>query len=446
MASNAVNVFSDVLFNVYNKSNLPVSRGTQNGWPYFQTTGSRRIFQAAAEPHISRIAEPAATAFPSPMLASQRSGLQAVWPVLIGALVVTCCVLALGWRASQPTLANARVQHPETDMARMWSETSQQLVQSHLAEANALSSNQTVFAASHAEIKAGLAKLTDINTQLSGSASTQASAVRELASAQSVWAQETTNLVSSLATSHAEIKAGLAKLTDIDTRLAGSASKQASAVRELASAQTEWAQETTNLVASLRQMVQEGFAEAASQSRADTVRLQTQVAEVAASQKALLDRLSAATNVANLALGLPWVRMKTAGNSVLLTFDDGLFLHGTYFKSDAKSRLRAVALALARVSTPLRIEVIGCADDDRAFKRWTAQFEESLALDRATAVVTYFMELGLFEPKCLAALSSSAANRPFPSGTAQDRARNRTAVLRISIAEKLLAGCEQAAP
>ena len=138
----------------------------------------------------------------------------------------------------------------------------------------------------------------------------------------------------------------------------------------------------------------------------------------------------------NLALALPRVRTKTLGNSILLTFDDGLFLHGTCFKPDAKSRLQAVAKALAQVSPPLRIDVIGCADDDRVLKRWTAQFEESLALDRATAVANYFLALGLFAPNRLAALSSSCANRPFSSDTVHNRAKNRTAVLRISTEEK----------
>jgi flagellar motor protein MotB len=204
----------------------------------------------------------------------------------------------------------------------------------------------------------------------------------------------------------------------------------------LAAAQAALAQETTNLVASLRRTFQQGLASAASQSRADTAKLQTQIAELAASHKALLDRLSGPTNAPNLALELPGVSTKTFGNSILLTFDDGLFLHGTCFKPDAKSRLQAVAKALAQVSTPLRIEVIGCADDDRAFRRWTARFEESLALERASAVVNYFMELGLFAPKGLAALSSRGTDRPFPSDTVQNRAKNRTAVLRLSTEEK----------
>jgi flagellar motor protein MotB len=194
--------------------------------------------------------------------------------------------------------------------------------------------------------------------------------------------------------------------------------------------------EIADLVASLRLTFQQGFAETAGQSRADTAKLQSKVAEVAASNKALLDRLSGPTNAPNIFLALPGVRTKTLGNSILLSFDDGLFLHSTCFRPEAKSRLQAVAKALAQVSPPLRIDVIGCADDNRFFGSWTARFEESLALERATAVVNYFIELGLFAPKRLAALSSSCANRPFPSDTVQNRAKNRTAVLRIWTEEK----------
>jgi flagellar motor protein MotB len=223
------------------------------------------------------------------------------------------------------------------------------------------------------------------------------------------------------------------------------ASTQASATRELAEAQTTLVRETTNLGASLRQTLQQGFAETASQSHADTAKLETQVAEVAANQKALLHRLSGPTNVPHLPFALPGVSLRTFGNSILLTFDEGLFLHGTYFKPDAKSRLLAVAKALAQVSTPLRIEVIGCADDDRAFKKWTARFEDSLALERATTVVNYLIELEIFAPKRLAALSSGATNRPFPSDSVQNRAKNRTAMLRISTEEWPMEGCDQTA-
>jgi flagellar motor protein MotB len=100
---------------------------------------------------------------------------------------------------------------------------------------------------------------------------------------------------------------------------------------------------------------------------------------------------------------------------------------------------------LAQVCPPLRIEVIGCADDDRAFRSRTARFEESLALERASAVVDYFIDLGLIAPKRLVALSSGGANRPFPSDTVQNRAKNRTAVLRLSTDEKPIEGYDETA-
>jgi flagellar motor protein MotB len=396
MANDIVNTYSDALFNLYQRLNVPTEKGSQNGWPYCQTETGLKVFQEAAEAHISGTTQAATSSSspsPPPRLQSRPIWLQTFWPVCVGGLVVICCVLALAWQAHRQAPANARLQPQDTEIAQTWREASQQLVQGLLAEVRVLNSNQAA-----------------------------------------------------LATSQVQIGAGLAKLSNIDTQLAALASTQASASRGLAAEQTALAEETTILVASLRQTFQQGLAEAASQSRADTVKLQTQIAEVAASHKALLDRLSGSTKVPNLAFALLGVRTKTFGNSILLTFDDGLFLHGTCFKPDAKSRLQAVAKALAQVSTPLRIEVIGCADDDRAFKRWTARFEESLALERASAVVDYFIELGLFAPKRLAALSSRGTDRPFPSDTVQNRAKNRTAVLRISREEQPMEGYDEPTP
>jgi flagellar motor protein MotB len=383
MTSEFVNLYSDKLFNRYNRADLPVSRGDQDGWPYLQTSSLLRIFPAAAEPHI-KMTTPSASSSSSASVSarpeSNSSWLQTFWPVCVGGLVVVGCVVALGWRGLRQAPATVAVQQPDTEAAKLWREAAQQLAQSHLAEARVLSSNRVALAASQAQIGDSLAKLCTLDSQLVATAATQASAIRSLA------------------------------------------------------------QETTNLVPTVRQTLKEGFAEAASQTRTDTVKLQTQVAEVAANQRALLDRFVGPTNMPNLVLAVPGVRTRACGNSILLTFDDGLFLHGTYFKRDAESRLREVAKALAQLSTPLRIEVIGCADDDRAFKSWTAQFEESLALSRAMVVVKYFIELGAIAPKRLAALSSDAANRPFPGDTPQNRAKNRTVMLRILTPEAPLGG------
>jgi flagellar motor protein MotB len=305
--------------------------------------------------------------------------LQIVWPVCVGTFVVSCCVLALAWQAHKHALSNAKLQNQDPAIAKMWREAAEQLVASLQAELRGLNTNYN-----HAAFEAG----------------------------------------------QASIGATLAKLTNI-TALAS-----IQAVNQSPADTLKFQTQVADLVASLRQTFQQSLAEATSQSRADTAKLQTQVAEVAASHQALLGRLSAATNVTSLALELPGIRMKPIGNSLLITFDDGLFLHGTTFKPGAKSRLKSVVTALAQAPRPLRIEVIGCADDDRVFKKWTARFEESLSLSRASAVVDYFIELGLLEPRSLAALTSGGAERPFPSDTVQNRAKNRTAVLRVSAEEK----------
>jgi flagellar motor protein MotB len=431
-----VNAYSDALFEVYNRANELCEKGSQNGWPYCQTETGLRVFPQAAEPHIGETAQAATSSSPPsapPRRQARPTWLQTFWPVCVGVLVVISCVLALAWQAHWQAQANVRLQHQNLEIAKAWREAAQQLVQSLAADLLVLNSNQAAIAASQAQIGAGLAEICNTATKLAKLASTQASATRDLAAAQTELAQGTTNLAASLRQTFQQGLAEAVSQNRADT--ANLASTQASATRDLATAQNALAQKTTNLAASLRQTFQQGLAEAVSQSRADTAKLQTQIAQLVASNKALLDRLSGPTNAPNLALALPGVTTQTFGKSILLTFGDGLFFHGTCFKPDAESRLQAVAKALAEVPTPLRIEVIGYADDDRVFKGWTAKHEESLALSRATAVVNYFIELGLFAPKRLAALSGGATNRPFPSDTVRNRTKNRTAVLRVSTEE-----------
>jgi len=281
MASDIPNVYSDALFNVYNKPNVPIQKGSQNGWPYLQTETPLRIFQEAAEPHISGTTQSATSPSPPPPPPRPQSHpiwLQTFWPVCVGALVVICCLLALGWRAHRQALANARLKHQDTDTANMWREAAQQLVQSHLAEARLLNSNQTAFATSQAQIGAGLARLSDIDAQFAASASTQASAIQGLAAAQTALAQETTNLASSL---HQSFQQGLAEV----------ASKSRADTVELRTQVAEvaaLARETTNLVASLRQSFQQSLAEAEKRMATEQIRQMQQEVKVERAEKVQL--------------------------------------------------------------------------------------------------------------------------------------------------------------
>ena len=75
----------------------------------------------------------------------------------------------------------------------------------------------------------------------------------------------------------------------------------------------------------------------------------------------------------------------------------------------------------------------GHADDDRAFLKWTAQWEAALALDRSPAVADYFIGLGIFRPDRILAVSGGGGRRPFRSDSEQNRVKNRTVALRVAV-------------
>jgi hypothetical protein len=215
------------------------------------------------------------------------------------------CVLALAWH--RQALSNARLQGPHTEPPKIGGEASQRLGQGLLAEVCALNTNLAAFTTNQNRIIAGLLNLSRIDTELAGLVSSQADASRRLAAAQSALAQETTNLMASLCQTFQQ---GLAK---------AASQRRADNVK----LQTQIAEETTNLVASLRQTLQQRLAEAASQNRADTAKLQAQIAEVAANCQALLDRVSGPTNAPNPALALPgvtgWATSKQAAEQYRMT-------------------------------------------------------------------------------------------------------------------------------
>jgi hypothetical protein len=62
-----------------------------------------------------------------------------------------------------------------------------------------------------------------------------------------------------------------------------------------------------------------------------------------------------------------------------------------------------------------------------------AQWESTLALDRAHAVVGHFIELGLLRSEKLSGVAGDSHARPFSVNSEQNRARNRTVVLRLSV-------------
>ena len=274
MGNNFVNIYSDALFDRYNGLKVPCEKGSQNGWRYCQTETGLRIFQKAAEPHLRETTEPAPSS-PSASALPRQPGSpvrrRTFWPVGIGALLVVCCVVALGCQARKRALAKAQSQDPYAEMLSAWSQAARQTGQDLLALMRAVNTNQAVLAASESELVAGLVKLSLMDTQLVGLVSSQADASRELAAAQIALGQETTNLEASL---RQTLQQGLAEV---------SSQSRADTLR----LQTQIDQESSHLLASLRQANQEGLVQAANQGRADTVKLQAQTAEKATNLEAV---------------------------------------------------------------------------------------------------------------------------------------------------------------
>ena len=128
---------------------------------------------------------------------------------------------------------------------------------------------------------------------------------------------------------------------------------------------------------------------------------------------------------------LPRVRIAVSGvrrtierDNVVLSFDEGLFNSGKSLTPEAAARIDGVAEALRRSAGKLKVKVVGYADDDRTFWRWTPEWESKLALDRARAVAQMLERMaGL---KGISATSEASGPHPFPGNAENARKKNRT--------------------
>jgi len=193
------------------------------------------------------------------------------------------------------------------------------------------------------------------------------------------------------------------------------------------------AQLMSNQVAALRVAIDRERALAAEldSSRATTGKLESDYRALATEHQTVFMKAGIPLRPPLLPAEIPGVSISVQGKSAVLVFNEGLFDHGTHFRPGAKERLMVVGRAISRSPDALRIEIVGYADDDRPLLKWTEQWESALAMERAATVAEYYIGLGQFDPAQLVAISGNPS-RPFHGNSANDRSRNRTAVLRIS--------------
>ncbi len=94
--------------------------------------------------------------------------------------------------------------------------------------------------------------------------------------------------------------------------------------------------------------------------RVENEQLQSNYRALAASDENLLVQAGLMTNPPSLSIGVAGVGTSPTGKYMMVTFDDGVFDHGSHFKLGAKSLLQKVAKALSQFSEPLQIEVGAC--------------------------------------------------------------------------------------
>jgi flagellar motor protein MotB len=358
--------------------------------------------------------------------------LQTVWPLLVGVGVLVCAALIFGWQSRRQASANVVLQQRVAEVVKAEARSGQRQAESLLAEVAGLKAAQAQ-AAGH------LAKLDNFSAKLDGWATAQGGvssqlaeiqvATKRLSATQEAQAQVSSNHVDHLRHAFeqelAAAKAGFTQQLGI---------VQAEA-KNLALQHLARAHALSNQVAALRSVMdrEQALIAELEQGRAATEKLQSDYRKLTASHETLQAQAGLATKPPNVTIAVHGVSASVSGNVVAISFDDGIFDHGTHFKLGAKERLLAVAKALSQASESLQIQVVGFADDDRAFLKWTAQWESSLALKRASAVVDHFIALGLFQSQRLSAVAGDSQKRPFASDSIESRMKHRTVVLRVSV-------------
>jgi len=335
--------------------------------------------------------------------------LQTIWPVVVGACILVCVAIVTARQARQQEALNEGIRR---EIAR-------------LVEKETLSGKQ--------QMESLLGQITELK-------SAQAQAAGRLAKFDN-WEAAQGAILEQLT----QIQAQAKRLTSLQESLVQISSNQMDIMREVETLHADAKRLVekyeagngilSNQIAALRVEMDNGRALTGEleQQRAAMEKLKADYQTLAVNHEALLKQIAGSSTPPAINFAVPGVRASTSGQEVVLIFDEGLFDRGVHFKPGAQARLLAVSKALSQSPEPLNIQVVGFADDERGLLKWTAQWESSLALARASTVVEHFIKLGLLQKQRLSAVVGDCQKRPFASDSVQNRLRNRTVVLRVSI-------------
>lgn len=131
-------------------------------------------------------------------------------------------------------------------------------------------------------------------------------------------------------------------------------------------------------------------------------------------------------------LDLPGVSVRHDGPVVVATFEEGLFSEGDRLGPRARELLTSVGHRLEPQAGEIAVHVIGYSDDLTPWANSAFRDNAALGLSRALAVVEHLRASTTLPAEVFHVRTAGARSPPYPNDSPANRARNRTAVLRIT--------------
>lgn len=120
------------------------------------------------------------------------------------------------------------------------------------------------------------------------------------------------------------------------------------------------------------------------------------------------------------------------GSEKVIVFESGIFASGAKLSREGEDLLSKVGRQLAPRAENISVTVIGCTDNVPVSGKREYKDNKALGLMRAAAALQVLQSSSGIPAAAFKTVSHGAEWSPFPNDTAKNRARNRTAVLRIA--------------
>ena len=135
--------------------------------------------------------------------------------------------------------------------------------------------------------------------------------------------------------------------------------------------------------------------------------------------------------VAPLKLNIPGATVKAEGNETLVIFNAGVFSSATRLSPEGRAALTEAGRQIARLGKPAQVTVVGCTDNVPVTRKSAFKDNTDLGLQRAAEALKVLQPVAGLPAASFKTVSYGVQWSPYPNDTPQNRARNRTVVLRI---------------